>query len=132
MENEIGKARLYAMRLVFLLTFIGLAPGAWQEIITPSETLEAYYGVTVSFWAALSILSILGFLYPIKMLPLLLLQFSYKLIWLLGVGLPLWQQDALEGGAKELAMANGIGVVLDLVVIPWIYAVKKYLVKPIW
>ena len=132
MEHEIGKVRLYAMRLVFLLTFIGLAPSAWQEILAPSETLEAYYGVTVSFWAALSILSIVGFLYPVKMLPLLLLQFSYKLIWLLGVGLPLWQEGALEGGVKDLAMANAIGVILDLLVIPWVYAAKKYLVKPIW
>lgn len=132
MEQQIGKLRLYAMRIVFLLTFVGLAPSTWQEIISPGTTLEPFYGVTLSFWAALSALSILGFLYPVKMLPLLLLQLSYKLTWLVGVGLPLWQQGMLEGAARDLAMANGIGVILDVLVIPWVYAAKTYLTKPVW
>ncbi|TQV70665.1 hypothetical protein FKG94_20245 [Exilibacterium tricleocarpae] len=132
MENEVGRVRLYGMRIVFLLTFIGLAPSAWQEIIIPTETWEPFYGVAVSFWAALSLLALVGFLYPLKMLPLLLLQLLYKLVWLLGVGLPLWQQGLLEGAAKDLAFANGLGVVLDALVIPWLYVAKKYIYKPVW
>ena len=132
MENEIGKVRLYGMCIVFFLTFIGLAPSAWQEIFSPTETWEPFYGVAVSFWAALSILALLGFIYPLKMLPLLLLQLFYKSVWLLGVGLPLWQQGLLEGAAKDLAYANGIGVILDIVVIPWGYVAKNYFYKPVW
>lgn len=132
MESEVGKIRLYGMRIVFFLTFIGLAPSAWQEIIFPSETWEPFYGVAISFWAALSVLAIVGFLYPIKMLPLLLLQLFYKLVWLLGVGYPLWMKGLLEGSAYDLAMANGIGVFLDILVIPWLYVARSYVYKPIW
>ncbi|MEW5250563.1 hypothetical protein [Microbulbifer discodermiae] len=132
MEREISNVRLYAMRLVFLLTFVGLAPSAWQEIIVPAETWEPFYGVAIAFWAALALLSIMGFLYPLKMLPLLFLQLTYKLIWILGVGLPLWQQGLLEGAARELAFANGIGVILDILVIPWVYVARQYFYRPIW
>ncbi|MEM7612088.1 MAG: hypothetical protein AAF270_10435 [Pseudomonadota bacterium] len=132
MQNDVGKIRMGAMRALFLLTFIGLAPSAWQEVISPGQPWEPFYGVAVSFWAALAGLSIVGVLYPVKMLPLLLLQLSYKLVWLLGVGFPLWQQGLLVGSAYDLAVANGIGVMLDALVIPWCYIVKMHFVKPVW
>ncbi len=131
-EQEVGRVRLYAMRAVFFLTFIGLAPSAWQQILFPSETLQPFYGIAISFWAALSVLAILGIAYPMRMLPLLLLQLTYKATWLLGVGLPLWSQGLLDESAKELAFANGIGVVLDILVIPWLYVARNYLHKPVW
>ena len=114
------------MRLVFLLTFIGLAPTAWPELVSPAQAIEAYYGVAVSFWAALALLAVIGMIFPVQMLPLLLLQFLYKLIWLLTVGLPLWQQGLLSDAATDLAIANTIGVVLDTLVIPWGYLVKQH------
>ena len=131
MENEVSKLRLYAMRVVFLLTFVAFVPGIWQEIITTTDW-DPFYGVTVSFWAALSILSILGVLYPVKMLPLLLLQMSYKTVWLLGVGLPMWQQGNLDDAATGLLYANLGGVILDVLVIPWVYVAKNYFYKPVW
>lgn len=47
MEQEPGRLRLTIMRLVFVQTFIGLAPSAWQEIIAPSEPMEPFYGVAL-------------------------------------------------------------------------------------
>ena len=132
MEKEIGKVRLYGMRIVFFLTFIGLAPNTWQELLSPDKTWDPFYGVAVSFWAALSVLAVVGMLYPIKMLPLLLLQMFYKLIWLLGVGYPLWQEGLLIGAAEGLAFANGVGVILDILVIPWFFIASKYFYKPVW
>ncbi len=131
-NNEIGKIRLYAMRVVFFLTFIGLLQNAWSEILFNPEPLEPFYGVAVSFWAALSILAIWGFFNPVQMIPLLILQFSYKLVWVLGVGIPLWNNGQLDAGASGLMMANGLGVILDLIVIPWVYVVRNYFKKPEW
>lgn len=129
MEAELGKFRLYAMRVLFFLTFIGLAPGAWQEIISPAAAWEPFYGVAVSFWAALSLLAVFGILYPVRMIPLLILQLAYKAVWLAGVGFPLWQQGMLVDSARELAFANGIGVVLDILIIPWAYVANNYFTK---
>ncbi len=119
------------MRAVFFLTLIALLPSAFQELFLGEEILEPFYAVAISFWLALSVLSILGILYPVKMLPLLILQMFYKLFWLLGVGIPLWSSGNL-GSAEELFMANAVGVVLDLLVIPWVYVFKNYFKKPVW
>jgi hypothetical protein len=131
-DREVGTVRLYAMRIVFLLTFIGLAPSAWEQVLSPSEVLLPFDGVAISFWAALSLLAVMGVFYPLRMLPLLLLQVLYKAVWLLSIGLPLWLQGPLEDSARELIFANAFGVVLDVLVIPWLYVARNYFDKPVW
>ena len=76
----------------------------------------------VAFWGALAALAGLGIRYPLRMLPLLLLQLVYKSIWLIVAGLPLWS----VGGSSDLMRAMMMGVVLDLIVIPWPYVFKTY------
>jgi uncharacterized membrane protein len=57
------------------------------------------------------------------MLPLLLLQLFYKVVWLLAVALlPMW--SAVR--STDLTHAMVIGVVLDLIGIPWRYVVASY------
>jgi hypothetical protein len=60
------------------------------------------------------------------MLPLLLLQLLYKAIWLIAVGFPLWS----AGRPTELINVFIVGIVLDLVVIPWPYVLANYVKKP--
>ena len=61
---------------------------------------------------------------------MLLVQFSYKLIWLIIVAFPLWSANHLTGSsAQGLTEANSIGIVLDLLVIPWLYVFKSYILK---
>jgi len=50
---------------------------------------------------------------------------------LLAVGLPMYSDGTLEGAARDLAMANGIGVVLDALIIPWVYLWKRGLGRPV-
>jgi hypothetical protein len=56
------------------------------------------------------------------MLPLLLLQLFYKSVWLLAVALPLWS----AGQSTDLTTPFVIGLVLDLIVIPWPYVLANY------
>ena len=68
---------------------------------------------------------------PLKMIPLLLMQILYKLIWLIIVAYPLWSAGHLIGSsAQELANINLKGVIVDLFVIPWPYVFKNYVLKP--
>lgn len=115
--------RLYLMRLLYLLNFVLLGLQVWPVMISHVGAWDPVKGVVFSFWAALSALSGLGLRYPMKMLPLLLLQLLYKSIWVLAVALPLWSTFR----ANELTKVMGYGAVVDLLIIPWPYVVATYL-----
>jgi len=57
---------------------------------------------------------------------LLLLQLFYKSVWLIAVALPMW--STLR--STDLNKAMVVGVILDLMVIPWPYVLANYLKKP--
>jgi hypothetical protein len=90
MSEETSTFRLYFMRLLYLLNFVFLSLQVWPVIINQVGAWDPVKGVAFSFWAALATLSGLGLRYPLKMLPLFLLQLLYKSIWVIAVALPLW------------------------------------------
>ena len=118
--------RLYLMRLLYLLNFVMLGLSVWPEIINHAGAWDPVKGVAFSFWAALSVLSGLGLRYPLKMLPLLLLQLLYKSIWVIAIALPLWSAFR----SVELTRIMAMGAVVDLIVIPWPYVIANYVKKP--
>jgi hypothetical protein len=78
-------------------------------------------------WAACGVLSFLGILYPLKMLPLVLFEIVYKLIWLVIVAVPLWTQGRMEGSPAEgMAFAFSL-VILPILAMPWEYAYRHFL-----
>ena len=126
MSKEVSTFRLYLMRFVYLLNFVLLGSDVWPAIFRHQGVWDPTKGVAFSFWAALSVLSGLGLRYPLKMVPLLLLQMFYKAVWLLAVGLPMW--SAVR--ATDLAHAMVIGIVVDLIAIPWPYVVASFVSEP--
>ena len=126
----VSTLRLYLLRLIYVGTFLFVGTTAWKEILTHSGTWDPLQGVAFSFWAAYATLMILGLRYPLKLLPLLLLQFFYKLVWLVAVAYPLWSSSQLRGSsASGLTTIFVIAVIVDLVAIPWPYALRSYVMK---
>jgi hypothetical protein len=122
MADETSALRLYVMRLLYLLNFVFLGLSVWPEIINHVGAWDPVKGVAFSFWAALSALSALGLRYPLKMLPLLLMQLLYKSIWVIAVALPQWPAFR----SIELTRVMLGGAVVDLIVIPWPYVLATY------
>jgi len=80
-------------------------------------------------WAAYSLLSIIGIFYPLKMLPLVLFEIIYKILWLIVVAYPLWAASQLwSSPAAEMTKAF-LWVVLPIVATPWKYVVEKYILN---
>ena len=77
---------------------------------------------------AMGLLALLGLRYPVKMLPILLFESAWKLIWLTVVALPLWTADQMDSATSEVASAS-LWVVIVLAVIPWHYVVEQYVTK---
>ena len=128
--TEVSTVRTYALRVLYLLNFVGLGLVAWPGVLSPDKPLGLLDGVAFSFWAALSALMGLGLRYPLQMLPLLLLQLFYKAVWLLAVALPLWSAGQWDSRATGLTKTFVLPVVLDLLVIPWAYVYANYIKKP--
>jgi len=126
MSEETSRLRLYLMRFVYLGNFVFVGLSAWPALINHVGEWDPVRGAAFSFWAALSLLSVLGLRYPLRMLPLLLLQLLYKSIWLIAVALPLWS----AGRSTGLANIFVAGFVADLIVIPWSYVLANYVKKP--
>lgn len=124
--NDLSTLRLTLMRVVYLLNFVLLGLDAWPTIVGHVGAWEPMRGVAFSFWAALATLSGLGLRNPVKMVPLLLLQFLYKLIWLLGVAVPNWSTVR----ATELFTAMTLGILVDLAAIPWRHVLATFWTMP--
>ncbi|KKL64254.1 hypothetical protein LCGC14_2166910, partial [marine sediment metagenome] len=75
--------------------FVGKS--SWTYIGANYGAFDAMEGVVWSVWASFSVLSLVGIFYPLKMLPIILLEILYKVIWLFVVAYPLWSVGQLEG-----------------------------------
>ena len=126
MSDQTSIFRLYFMRLLYLLNFVMLGMQVWPVLLNHPGLWDPVKGVAFSFWAALSALSVLGLRYPLKMLPLLLLQLLYKSIWVMAVALPAWSTFQ----SIEMTRIMGLGAIVDVAVIPWAYAFTHYVKKP--
>jgi len=82
-------------------------------------------GVVGSVFLAFALLSILGLRSPLKFVPVLLLQLCYKLIWFIGVILPLWIQGQLPIYAISFIAIFASYIIGDLIAIPFPYVFTK-------
>ena len=118
------------MRLVYTLMVLFLGRISWTKILTHQGAWEPNEAVAWSLWAAFATMAVLGFLRPVKMLPLLLLEIFYKVVWLIIVAYPLWKAGTLAGSPAEAITSSFVWVVLPIAVVPWGYAFKSYVLNP--
>jgi len=127
--TDVSTFRLYLMRALYLLIFVGLGSEIWPVMIH-HRPWDLMHGVACSLLAALSALMALGIRYPLQMLPLLLYELLWKAIWLAAVALPLWSAHQLDPNTMETVKACLMGIVLCPIVIPWPYVLANYVKKP--
>lgn len=82
-------------------------------------------GITGSMWLSFSILSIFALKRPIKFLPVLAFQLSYKVIWLSCVVMPIFIKDGFSVYEMVFALTMLSYVIGDLIVIPFKYLMKR-------
>ena len=120
--------RLNLMRLGYLVMGIGLAVVRWPSLFRASS-LPPFEGVVVAMLTAVSLLAFLGLLYPAKMLPILLFESGWKLLWLAVVALPHLIAQDLDAPTERL-LSSIVWVVIILAVTPWDYAWRVYVREP--
>jgi hypothetical protein len=117
--------RLYTLRLGYLIIAVGLGIEIWPGIILRHDGWGLMQGVVQCMLGALSLLALLGLRYPLKMLPLLLFEIVWKVIWLSVVAAPLLRTGRMDADTASTAFACAL-VVIFPIVIPWPYVLATF------
>jgi hypothetical protein len=126
--DQVSLPRLYLLRLGYLVIAVGLAATKWPLIISHDGPWPLFEGVETCMLVALSLLWFLGLRYPIKMLPILLFEIGWKIIWLSVIAVPLLTADHIDPATLNVLYAC-LWIVIPLAVIPWRYVFRQYVIK---
>jgi hypothetical protein len=127
--NELSTRRLNVMRIGYAFMGVGLAIVKWPILLQNPESLPAFEGVVTCLLTAMSLLAFLGLRYPARMLPILLFEATWKVIWIAAVAVPHLVSGDIDAATSNL-LFNCSFVVVILAVIPWGHAWRRYVRTP--
>src|SRR5919112_77742 len=116
--------RLNLMRVGYFEMGVGLVVFKWPEMLNHASW-GLKEGTVVTMLVAMSVLALLGLRYPQRMLPILLFEVGWKLIWLALVALPLWVDGHLTG-ATLAQTEKLLWFLIVIAVIPWRHVVRQF------
>lgn len=119
-REELSLTRINLMRAGYAFMLVGLALVKWP-LLPEAHTLPLFEGTTLALLTAMSLLAILGLRYPVKLLPLLLFETTWKLLWLAVVALPVAIDGDMSAAMSQVAF-NCTFVVFIIAATPWRYA----------
>jgi hypothetical protein len=128
--DGVRRINIYLLRLLYVLMFFLLGREVWMHILTHKGVWEPADAVQWCVWAAFATLAGLGILRPVKMLPIVLLEIFYKVLWLALVAYPLWSTGRLAGSTAEDTTVKFLWVILPIVAVPWGYVFATYVYAP--
>ena len=126
--DEVSLLRLYILRAAYALLVVGIGAMILPVMISHEPAAR---GVIPSLIGAVGLLALIGLRHPLAMLPLLMFEFAWKLLWLLVFGLPQWMSG--QGPAATFAedwFNILFGVVLMPLVIPWPHVWRRFVKAP--
>jgi len=132
--SQDNKVRWGWLKGMYIYTIVG-AGGFGLGIITMPDAIRTIFGwpgqdpivlgVTGSVYLSFALLSILGLRSPLKFSPVLLLSLSYKLVWFIGVILPIVVTAKFPTYAILYVVIFATYIIGDLIAIPFSYVFAK-------
>lgn len=127
-DAKLPTFRLNLMRGGYLLMAVGLIVVKWP-LLLQAAFMPVTDGAIVCILTAMSLLALLGLRYPIGMLPILLFEVIWKVLWLGVVALPHLVANDMDAATAEMLFTI-LFVVAILAVTPWDYVWKRYVKTP--
>lgn len=127
---EVSTLRRNLLRAMYLLILVGQGFTLWPRLLHHSDAWALRFGDTQAILAGLSVMAILGLRHPLGMVPVLLFELAWKLLWLGTIAFPLWRSGAIDAATRESLFAVGLGVVLVPLVLPWTYVWRRFVRGP--
>lgn len=127
--QTLSLARLYALRACFVLFIVGIGLEFWPSLVREGALLPVMDGAALAMLSALGVLSIIGLVSPVTMIPVLLVDIVWKALWMVFVAVPRWQ--AGEMGEEHMSAFYACLVVLPVIAaLPWRRMAAAYLTRP--
>ena len=122
------------LKFMYWYTIVGAGGFGLAMVVMPENVRSLFgwptqdpivYGVTGSVWLAFGLLSILGLKSPLKFVPVLLMQLTYKSVWFIGVVFPLLISGKFPNYAILHVVIMASYIIGDLIAIPFSYVFSK-------
>lgn len=127
--GELTSRRLNVLRIGYAFMGVGLAIVKWPILFQNVRDLPVMEGVVACLLTAMSLLAFLGLRYPVRMLPILLFEVIWKVIWIAAVAIPHLVSDDMSAETSDMLFSCSFVVVI-LAVIPWRYVWNHYVRTP--
>ncbi|MEV6300637.1 hypothetical protein AB0M02_14615 [Actinoplanes sp. NPDC051861] len=128
-DTGLSLSRLYALRFGYAVLAIGLAIETWPVVLRHDLSWRGTESLVYCILSAISLLSFVGLRHPVRMLPLLVFESAWKVIWLSAVALPIWLSGQMDDETWGYT-ASCLLVVIFLAVVPWPYVYRHYVLAP--
>ena len=128
LPGQLALWQLNLLRVGYLVMGGGLAVYKWP-LLFADKPWGLAQGTVECLLVAMSILALLGLRHPQRLLPILLFEVAWKLLWLGVVALPAWLNNQLDSATREQT-AKVLWVALIIAVIPWRHVLTHYVLAP--
>ncbi|HWA18391.1 MAG TPA: hypothetical protein VG757_05290 [Devosia sp.] len=124
--RPLSTLRLTLLRLCYAVLVVGLSLRYAPVFLDGLHSLPRMDGSVVALLSAMGLLAIAGLFSPVRMLPLLAFEITWKAIWVTTVALPKWLDGSLDEG--YLSVLFNCSVALPFVfIVPWRYVAAHFL-----
>jgi hypothetical protein len=125
-RQELPLYRLYVLRAGYLAIGLGQGAKTWPAIVHHAAPWDFWHGFGMSFMGALTLLCLLGVRYPVRMMPLLIFEFTWKAIWVLAAWLPPYLSHTLDPDVGDSFLSIAPALVVVPLVLPLGYVWNHY------
>jgi hypothetical protein len=127
-DDHLSTRRLNVLRFGYAFMGVGLAIVKWP-LLLQAPSLPVMDGVVACLLTAMSLLAFLGLRYPVQMLPILVFEVAWKLIWIATVAVPHLVAGDTDAATREVLISCFLVVVI-VAVIPWGHVWRRYVKTP--
>jgi hypothetical protein len=125
---ELAPWRLNLLRLAYLIMAVGLGSFMIPKLSGATDQFVAANGIKTAMLVGFAALAALGLRYPLQMLPLMLLEFVFKITYLTAY---YWPIQAAGRVTPEIWRDAGacMMAVIFIPLLPWDYIVRHYVLR---
>ena len=121
--------RLNLLRVAYAILAIGLGIEVWPLLPHAVQGFALSRSVVTCMLAAIGLVAVLGLRYPLAMLPLVLFEMAWKVLWLGTVALPRYLAGQFDAATAETTFECAL-IALFPLLLPWGYLVANFVTRP--